>query len=222
MGAVETAVICAAGTGSRLGVGVPKCLISVDGRSIIDRQLDLLVDVPDVRVAVGYREDLVVRHVSARRPDAIFVRNDDYAGTTTLHSLRRAVAHLDRPFLAIDGDLLLEPRSFQGFLTACDAGAPLVGITRASTDDAVFVTVSDDGHPEEVTAFHRSPAAPWEWSGPAFLTRDHLATSDGYVYESLVPHLPLRSCPLIAAEVDTPDDLDRARSVVRAWEAAGA
>src|SRR5690606_7919343 len=60
VGAVETAVICAAGTGSRLGVGVPKCLISVDGRSIIDRQLDLLVDVPDVRVAVGYREDLVV------------------------------------------------------------------------------------------------------------------------------------------------------------------
>ena len=67
MAPVATVVICAAGTGSRLGVGVPKCLVSIDGRSIIDRQLDLLEDVPEVRVTVGYREDLVVRHVVPAR-----------------------------------------------------------------------------------------------------------------------------------------------------------
>ena len=208
-------MICAAGTGSRLGVGVPKCLVSIDGRSIIDRQLDLLDDVPDLRVAVGYREELVVRHVAARRPDAIFVRNDDYGSTTTLHSLRRAVAHLDRPCLALDGDLLIEPASFRQFVAACAEGAPLIGITPASTDDAVFVTAADDGR--SVTAFHRQPAAPFEWSGPAFLGREHLATSEGYVYEALEAHLPLRACPVVTAEVDTPDDLDRAREVVRAW-----
>jgi choline kinase len=214
-------VICAAGTGSRLGVGVPKCLVSIDGRTIIDRQLDLLDDVPDIRVTVGYREDLVVRHVLARRPDAVFVRNPDYQTTATLTSLCRAVQHLDRPFVALDGDLLVRPRSFRSFLAACEAGAPLVGITPASTDDAVFVTVDDPDAPGQVVAFHRSPAAAFEWSGPAFFAREHLTNDRGYVYEAIEPHLPARAWVVEAAEVDTPDDLDRARAIIRRWDDEG-
>ena len=214
--AVETIVICAAGTGSRLGVGVPKCLVSVDGRSIIDRQLDLVEDIPDLRVTVGYREDLVVRHVVSRRPDAIFVRNPDYHTTTTLHSLRRAVAHLDRPFVALDGDLLVEPGGFRSFLDACAGGAPLIGVTPATTDDAVFVTMAD--RDIVVTAFHRDPPSSVEWSGPAFLRREHLRDSDGYVFEALIPWLPLNAHLLETAEIDTPDDLDRALKTVRRWE----
>lgn len=217
MAAVETVVICAAGTGSRLGVGVPKCLVSIDGRTIIDRQLDLLDDVPDVRVTVGYREELVVRHVVARRPDVVFCRNPDFQSTATLTSLCRAVADLDRPFLALDGDLLVRPESFRDFMTACEAGAPVIGISRATTDDAVFVTVDDDRSPTEVRAFHRAPAGAYEWSGPAFLEPRHLGTDTGYVYEAIEPHIPARAFVLDTAEVDTPDDLDRARLVIRSW-----
>lgn len=220
MGAVETVVICAAGTGSRLGVGVPKCLVSIDGRSIIDRQLDLLADVPDLRVTVGFREELVVRHVAARRPDAIFVRNPDYQTTTTLDSLRQAVRHLDRPFLALDGDLLVEPTSFATFLTACEGGRPLIGITPASTDDAVFVTVDGDDDTTTVREFHRDRPTNREWSGPAYLDGEHLDRADGYVFQALIPWLPLRAQVVVTAEVDTPDDLARARDSVRAWEAA--
>lgn len=208
-------MIGAAGTGSRLGVGIPKCLVTVEGKSIIDHQLDLLDDVEDVRVVVGFREEQVVRHVSARRPDAIFVRNPDYTRTTTLHSLRRAAAVLDRPFLALDGDLLVEPSSFRRFMDACEAGPPLVGICEAGTTDAVFVTTEADD--TVVTAFHRSPPTAWEWSGPAFVGPEHLAHGDGYVYESLEVFLPLRAQVVDAVEVDTPDDLERARPVVAGW-----
>lgn len=218
MPAVETVVICAAGTGARLGVGVPKCLVSVDGRSIIDRQLDLLTDVPDLRVTVGYREEMVVRHVQARRPDAVFVRNPDYHRTSILCSLQRAVRYLDRPFLALDGDLLVEPASFREFLAVCREGAPVIGITPATTDDAVFVTTEQHGGVEVVTGFRREPATELEWSGPAYLERSHLHMLDGYVFEALEPGLPLRAQRITTAEVDTPDDLERARSVVRAWE----
>lgn len=212
-------MICAAGTGSRLGVGVPKCLVSVDGRSIIDRQLDLLDDVADVRVAVGFREELVVQHVIARRPDAIFVRNPDYQSTTTLDSLRRAVRHLDGYFIALDGDLLVEPESFRTFTSMCQPGTSLVGITPASTDDAVFVSVDDETDPARVTAFHRQPSSAFEWSGPAYLHGADLEASDGYVFEALVPRLPLRAQVLTTAEVDTPDDLERARQLVSGWDA---
>ncbi|HEX2023726.1 MAG TPA: NTP transferase domain-containing protein [Acidimicrobiales bacterium] len=218
MPALATVVIGAAGTGSRLGVGIPKCLVSVDGRSIIDRQLDLLADVPDVRVVVGYREDQVVRHVVARRPDAIFVRNPAYSTTTTLHSTLLAVRHLGgRPFLALDGDLLVEPESFGVFLDRCEReGPPLIGVCRSGTDEAVFVTRDGDG---AVTSFHRQPGAEFEWSGPAFLASEHLEGSDGYVFQALERFLPLPAHEVVAREVDTPGDLERAQAALRTWSA---
>jgi choline kinase len=211
-----TVVLGAAGTGSRLGVGIPKCLVSVDGRSIIDHQLDLLVDVPDVRVVVGYREEQVVRHVAARRPDAVFVRNPAYSTTTTLHSTRLAVRHLGgRPFLALDGDLLLEPGSFRAFLDRCGRdGPPLVGICPSGTDEAVFVTRRGEG---AVKAFHRQARAEFEWCGPAYLLPEHLDGCDGYVYEALERFLPLPAQEVVASEVDTPGDLERAQAALRAW-----
>jgi choline kinase len=218
---IETVVIGAAGTGSRLGVGIPKCLVSIDGRSIIDHQLDLLVDVPDVRIVVGYREEQVVRHVVSRRPDAIFVRNPAYSRTTTLHSTRLAVRHLgDRPFLALDGDLLLEPESFYGFLESCRrTGPPLLGICRSGTDEAVFVTRGAGGL---ITSFRRTPSTEYEWCGPAFVLPRHLADSDGYVFEALERFLPLPAQEVVAREVDTPADLERARHALHGWTPAGA
>lgn len=216
MPAIETVVIGAAGTGSRLGVGIPKCLVSVDGRSIIDHQLDLLDDVPDLRVVVGFREKLVVHHVTARRPDAIFVRNPAFASTTTLHSTRLAVRHLaGTPFLALDGDLLLDPQSFRSFVGRCaQDGPPLIGICPAGTDEAVFVERDGGGR---VTRFQRTPVADFEWCGPAFLTATHLSHGEGYVFESLEHFLPLPAMAVTAREVDTPADLERAQTALRAW-----
>lgn len=213
MESVTTAVICAAGTGTRLGVGVPKCLVSVGGRSIIDWQLDLLQNFRDLRIVVGFREQEVMRHVVRRRPDALFVRNPEFRSNTTLDSLRLATRHLEDPFIALDGDLIVEPRSFDSFLAACSGDTPVIGISRASTDDAVFVDVRE----HQVQAFHRTPAEDFEWSGPAFLKHEHLFGADGYVYESLIPLLPLRAHEVIAAEVDTQSDLERARSLVMRW-----
>ena len=42
MPAVELAVIAAAGLGSRLGAATPKCLVKIDGVTLIERQLELL------------------------------------------------------------------------------------------------------------------------------------------------------------------------------------
>lgn len=216
MPAVDTVVIGAAGTGSRLGVGIPKCLVAVDGRSIIDHQLDLLAEVEDLRVVVGYREEQVVRHVSSRRPDAIFVRNPDYSRTTTLDSTLRAVRHIgDRPFLALDGDLLIEPSSFHAFMERCEAtGPPLLGICRSGTDEAVFVTRGSTG---EITGFRRSVATDYEWCGPAFVRPEHLRDADGYVYQALERFLPLPAFEVVAREVDTQADLERARSALGDW-----
>ena len=199
---------------------MPKCLVRIDGRSIIDRQLDLLRDVREVRVVVGFKEVEVIEHVSAIRPDVIFVRNPDFARNQTIHSLRMAMHRRSGWFLAIDGDLLIEPSSFGRFLDSCANNEGVLGVGEAGTDDGVYVqTVGDVEQGMLVTGFSRDVATDLEWSGLAHLHTDHVLYGDRFVFESLRHHLPLSAAVIDAAEVDTPRDLRRAREIVRGWEA---
>src|SRR5947209_20101025 len=97
--AVDIAIISAAGTGSRLGMNVPKCLVRVAGRRIVEWQLDLLWEVRDVRIVVGFLEDEVIECVRGIRPHVIFVRNPRYGVTSTLQSIALASRNLRHPFL---------------------------------------------------------------------------------------------------------------------------
>lgn len=221
MPTVDLAVIAAAGFGSRLGADVPKCLVRIDGRSIIERQLELLTDIAEVRVVVGFKEVEVIDHVSAIRPDAIFVRNPDFARTQTIHSLRMAMRRRTGWFLAIDGDLVIEPGSFERFIDACTDNNGVLGVGRAGTDDGVYVqTIGDIEQDLLVTGFSRHDVTELEWSGLAHLHTDHVLYGDRFVFESLRHHLPLSAAVIDAAEVDTPRDLRRAREIVRSWEEA--
>lgn len=86
MNTLQHAVIAAAGFGSRLNRGIPKCLVEVNGHKIIEYQLALLRDIPDVRIVVGYHADDVVRFVRRLRPDAKFIVNERFDVTSTLQS----------------------------------------------------------------------------------------------------------------------------------------
>lgn len=218
MPAVDLAVIAAAGLGSRLGAAAPKCLVKIDGRTLIERQLELLVDVPEVRVIVGFREHDVMEHVSSIRPDVVFVRNPDFARTHTIHSLRRAVQHSSRWFLAIDGDLVIEPTSFRAFLDTCAASDAVLAVGPSGTEDGVYVQTASVGSTLVVTSFSRERHSDYEWSGMAHLHSAHIADGERYVFETLVDELPMRAAVIDAAEVDTPQDLQRARNLVRSWD----
>lgn len=78
------AVISAAGLGSRLELNMPKCLVEIGGRKVIDYQLDLLREIEDLRIVVGFMEEAVISHVREIRNDVLFVRNPDYRTTSTL------------------------------------------------------------------------------------------------------------------------------------------
>lgn len=205
MSPVEHAVIAAAGFGSRLGRGYPKCLVEFRGRTLLERQLELLVQVPDVRVVVGFREHEVIAHARQVRNDILVVRNPAYATTTTLTSYALGARHLTEPTLFMDADILFEPASFQEFLAAC-TDAPLVGYTTARTVDAVYAQI-DDG---QVQRFSRERISDFEWANLAYLPAGYCETGDGSVYERLTQDLPLPAHLVDSFEVDRPTDLDLA------------
>lgn len=206
MSNVKHAVISAAGLGSRLGLDMPKCLLEINHKPIIEYQLDLLRDVEDVRVVVGFLEEQVIKKVRGIRPDAVFVRNPLYQTTSTAYSLYLATRDLKTPFLIMDGDLLIEPGSFRRFLQGCGEPDSIIGVTRAKTEDAVFVDIRG----ERIHQFYRSPAMEFEWCGIAYLAGIGINGGDTFIYEELQRKCPLRYSEITCYEIDTPADYKQA------------
>ncbi len=207
-------VIAAAGRGSRLGLGVPKCLVDVGGRTVLDRQLELLSPQADVRVVVGFRAADVVAEVARLGRRVRIVENPEWATTNTLASLELATRDVAGRCVIVDGDLVIDPTDFDRFVrVAGERPDPCIAITPAGTEDGVFVGTT--GHPDAdgravVTDFRRSPSDDYEWSGLGLVAAAALRARDGWVFTALEGGLPLRACVVRAWEIDTPADLDRA------------
>jgi choline kinase len=205
-------IVAAAGLGSRLGLNRPKALVEVGGRSILQRLLTgALRHAVDVRIVVGFRETEVMAHAQTARDDLIFVRNPAFGSTTVAHSFALALADIAGPCLIVDGDMLVDERSFARFAALCADGQPRIGIAPAASEQAVFVETASAGEGLMVTGFRRAPRATLEWCGIACVDRSMIVSSQTFVFESLAAHLPLLAVVLDVAEVDTQDDLARAQ-----------
>ncbi|WP_288431716.1 NTP transferase domain-containing protein [uncultured Agrobacterium sp.] len=208
MSTVKHAVIAAAGLGSRLGHGKPKCLVEIEGVKILKHLLSLLTEVEDVRVVVGFEEREVISELRKIRPDVLVVRNPGFRTTTTLHSYELGARHIKGDCLFMDGDMLIEEASFKAFLKSCMPNVPRLAITKTKTRDAVFTTIDGD----QVTSFRREDPTEFEWANISWLPNEFFADiGNTPVYEHLRQFLPISAQELTAYEIDNEDDLALAR-----------
>ncbi|MFC7079912.1 HAD-IIA family hydrolase [Halorussus caseinilyticus] len=148
-------VILAAGIGSRLRpltLQKPKSCIEVDGAPILARQLSAYADagVTDVVVVAGYLADDVralCEEVADARPELdVTVRESEvFANTDNMYSLylaREEVA--GDPFVLTNGDVVFEPDLLADLLAA-DADSAVATDTETFSEEAMKVTVGDDG-----------------------------------------------------------------------------
>ena len=102
-------VISCAGMGTRLGLGCTKALVEIEGKTLIERQLEILKDYDDIRIVVGYQAEQVIDVVNAIRKDVLFVFNHDYRNTGTGASFTLGAKYGREYVVALDGDLLVHP-----------------------------------------------------------------------------------------------------------------
>ncbi|NOT31315.1 MAG: phosphocholine cytidylyltransferase family protein [Planctomycetes bacterium] len=114
---MKQALILAAGRGTRLGEGVPKCLVKVGDRALIHHQLAALhgAGIEDVCVVVGYGAERVRAAVGER---CHYIENPRFAETNSLYSLWLAREWVRGPFLQLNCDLIAHPRVYQRLLAA--------------------------------------------------------------------------------------------------------
>lgn len=216
-------VVNAAGLGSRLGLDAPKALLAVGGRPLIAWQLDLLRDVEDVRVVLGYRAAEVADVVFAARPDVTVVLNHDFASTGTAASLLRGatVAHA-RAVVSVDCDLVVHPDDLRTFLAA---DADVLGVVEVQSDEPVFVRTSGDGEGLHAREFDREYRdGDYEWSGLVRFDPSvpHLGPSRGHVFEMIANLLPMPARQIRAREVDYLDEVDAMAAWIDQLAAEGA
>jgi choline kinase len=109
------AIIIAAGRGKRLMPytdEMPKCLVPIDGASILARQLEAFRQhgVDDIVIIRGYLGHVIEARVGELGPSRIrFVDNLDYEHNNILESLFCAEAELEGPVLLTYSDIIFTP-----------------------------------------------------------------------------------------------------------------
>jgi choline kinase len=132
------AIVLAAGLGKRLAPvtgGLPKCLVPVAGRTILDRMIERLVQagLDDIIVVTGHRSEEVERHLdrsavpAARRAARVF--NERYADWGNFYSLLVAEAACGGDgFVKLDADVIMDDRLLPALLAAPGPAALAVDV----------------------------------------------------------------------------------------------
>ncbi len=125
------AFILAAGVSRRLyphTYDIPKCLLKVNGKSIIHYQLEALEElgVHDITMVVGYHREMLMTNVKKYFPrlNFNFVVNNHYFETNTAYSVHVASESLDSLTLLMNADVIY-PKELLKKLYSSDYGTVL-------------------------------------------------------------------------------------------------
>ncbi len=210
MSSVKSVVISCAGIGSRLGLGLTKALVQINGRSLISWQLELFKDVEDLRIVIGFQANDIIEEVRKYRDDVTFVFNHRYFETKTGASFYLGARHANEYVLEWDGDLLVHPDDVKMIL---ETDGEFLCYSDKTSDDAVFVKVDEEGN---VLSFSRE-YGDFEWTGPACMCKKNLTYSSQNVFNMFEPLLPMKGIKVRAYDIDTYDDYQRVSKIVKDW-----
>lgn len=158
------AVILAAGSAMRLRPitdTIPKCLIPVGGRPLLQRTIDALCayGIHDIIIVVGYQAQSVISFCTNVYPEMPFtwVENPLFGSTNNAYSLLLARRHVsDQEMILLDGDILFDPRLIGHLLSSSHKNILLLRSTRSLGAEEIKVaadsenrvrTISKEIHP---------------------------------------------------------------------------
>jgi L-glutamine-phosphate cytidylyltransferase len=146
------ALILAAGRGTRIRSvhgERPKCLISCDGETLLDRQINglLATGIEDIGIVVGYESEQILSHVCARHGRDVdrfqFIFNPQFATTNNIYSLWLARTWLrGDSFVCLNADVLCDPEILAPLVAS---KAPISMIVDPEWRDETMKVVIHDG-----------------------------------------------------------------------------
>ncbi len=207
----KSVVISCAGIGSRLGLGLTKALVQINGGSLISWQLKLFKDVEDLRLVIGFQGGEIIDEVRKYRQDVIFCFNHRYFETKTGASFYLGARHANDEVIEWDGDLLVHPDDVNMLL---NTKGEFICYSDKTSEETVFVRINENG---EVLSFSRE-SGDYEWTGPACMKKQNLTYSSNNVFNMFEPLCPMRGIKVRAYDIDTYNDYIRVSEITKNWE----
>ncbi|MCH9394799.1 phosphocholine cytidylyltransferase family protein [Limosilactobacillus reuteri] len=142
---VKRAVIMGAGFGSRMMPATevcPKPMVKVNGKRIIETQLDALINVgiKDITIVRGYQREKY-NELLIKYPFLKFIDNDDYDKTNNISSVMKALDKIKGPTYLNEADLYI---TNPDVITKYQYTSNILGSYSLETDDWSFRM--KDGH----------------------------------------------------------------------------
>lgn len=144
-----------------LTANIPKPLLPVAGKPFLRHVVEALRDggVPDVSILIGWQAKRVREYFG--RGDRLGVRIE-YAEQNerlgTAHAIGLAKDHVDGPFLALNGDVVLTAKAVKGILELREkTGSPVVSVAPSSSPSDFGVIEVHDG---KVVGIEEKPKQP--------------------------------------------------------------
>lgn len=231
-------VILAAGRGSRLGKFTedkPKSLVEVGGKPIIEHMFDSLKEVglTDIIMVVGYRHEKF-EYLRECYPDVslAFIENSVYSKTNTAYSLWLVREHIRDGFFLLNGDVIFHPAIMWGLRNSPESDA--IVVERKDVDEEEVKVKIVDNTVKKISKRVPLDEADAEFVGilkfSAFSASkyldllDHAISLDKKynmyfddVIEDLAQDVHVHTMDIgefPCMEIDTEDDLNRARSSI--------
>jgi 2-aminoethylphosphonate-pyruvate transaminase len=145
---VDTAVILAAGMGTRLKGHTqekPKGFLEIDGDSLIERSIKHLLDHGISRIVIGtgyFHEHF--EELKDKFPGITTLRNVDFATTGSMYTLYVVRDLVAGPFLLLESDLLYDPAALN-YLLSDKRSDIILASGKTNSGDEVYIQHSPAG-----------------------------------------------------------------------------
>ena len=185
------AVICAAGFGTRLKQNIPKSMVMINGKRIIDYQLKALKNYDEIYVVVGFRSNLIIDHLKSNT-NVKFIPNDE-PELGIMNTMRLISKQINELALILDDDIIMN-----GELPLFDY--ELLGIISPISQKPIYCKIDND----KVNSFGINKTEHELASIYCTNPRKHDWNTE-YVHETLSRSLPLPFVKFNFYKIDTPE-----------------
>ena len=163
------AILLAAGRGRRLEQQEPKCLLEIEGKTLLARHIDNLAEsgVRALTIVVGYEQNLIREFVSQMKNNPLpvdFIENPDFVRGSIV-SLQKASTLLREGAIYMDADVLYPALLMRRLVTSKHDNCVLLDKSSEETGEEMMLGIKDN----RVRAVARkvTPLGTWDLIGEA-------------------------------------------------------
>jgi 2-aminoethylphosphonate-pyruvate transaminase len=142
---IKTAVILAAGYGSRIGLyEKPKGFLNIGGRPMIEYSIQslLMYGIEKIIIGAGFKSEFYER-LARRYPQVVVRKNEDFLTSGSLNTLCSLRDLIEEDFLLLESDLLYDPHCI-GKILALPRSNALLLAKSPNESDGVWVEADEN------------------------------------------------------------------------------